>query len=90
MKMPKGGLEDYILVAIVLVFLLLTLIFLNGCASKQTAVKLEYTDGCRFTIEVISNKQAASMEQEWSMKPPCTINNSEQSGLGAEKEKEEE
>jgi len=88
MKMPKGGLEEYILVAIVLVFLLLTLIFLNGCASKQTAVKLEYTDGCHFRLENISSAQAARIQKDWGIEPPCTINNSEE--IGGKKEKEEE
>ena len=77
MKLPRGALEDYILIAIFIIGILLALFILTSCATKQTAVKLEYTDGCRFMIEGISNKQAASMEKEWSMKPPCTINSYE-------------
>lgn len=52
---------------------LLVLLMLTGCASKQMAINVDYSDGCHFRLEGVSSEQATKLEREWKLEPPCKV-----------------
>jgi len=80
MKLPKGGLEEYLLLIIGTFLIILILWMLTGCASKQMAINVDYSDGCHFRLEGVSSEQAAKLESDWKMQPPCKVESKSESG----------
>jgi len=59
MKLPRGDLEDYFLIVIFIIGLLLILFILNSCAaqSKQFKANYRYTTVCEFMLTGNENQQ---------------------------------
>jgi hypothetical protein len=54
MKYRKLGIEDYILIACAVIFILFMAYILTGCASKQTKYEVRYVKGCAIDVSVMT------------------------------------
>ena len=58
------------------VCILLSLVFVlaAGCGlSKQQITKMEYVEGCYFSIETVSSTKAKKIDKDWQINPPCDV-----------------
>jgi hypothetical protein len=63
-KFRKYGVEDYLLIACGVIFILFMAYVLTGCASKQTKYQVRYMKGCAIDVSVMTADQAAKIMKD--------------------------
>ena len=53
--------------------LIILIWMMTGCANKQMAGSIDFSDGCHFRMEGITIEQAARLEREWKLESPCGV-----------------
>ena len=77
--------RQHILMLLLAAVIILFLLWLSGCSSKQTAVDLQYVNGCYFNVKGMTTEQSKTLEQEWNLNPPCDVKIENSSHQGQKK-----
>lgn len=69
----KRGIEDWIIDICILVFILILIWVVTGCASKKKAIDIIYVDGCYLHASAVEIESGQRMWNEFRIGPDCAL-----------------